>query len=106
MLPHSLHQAVISIRPLVIALQSLKSRILRDPQGQSVLNTELLELSDYTIGDIGDALAQEAVHTGLEDIEFVLDGEVDEVGVDQDAVRGTESVVVSEEETGGFFGTE
>jgi hypothetical protein len=105
MLPHTLHETVISIGPLVVALQSLEPRVFGDPQGQTVLDAELLQLSDHAIGDVGDALAEEAVHAGLEDVQLVLDGEVDEVGVDEDAVGRTEGVVVREEEAGGLLGT-
>ena len=40
----------------------------------------------------------ETVHHSLHDIYFVLDGEVDEVGIDEDVVGWTEIGVVLEEQ--------
>jgi hypothetical protein len=105
MLFHPFDQTIISIRPLVVALQPLEPRILGNPQGQSVLHSKLLQFGNDTVSDVGNALAKQAVHTRLEDVQLVLDGEVDEVGIDEDAVGRTQGVIVSEEKTGRLLGT-
>lgn len=46
-------------------------------------------------------LGVEDVHHGLDNVDAVLEAEVDEVGVDDDAVRRDEGLVVREEERGG-----
>ena len=80
------------------ARKALESGILCQPQSQPVLGPELLQLGHYAISDARDAFGKEAVHHGLVDFQFVLDAEVDEVGVHQHVVRGTELSVVLEEE--------
>lgn len=63
-------------------LQPLKPGILRQPQRQPILHPELLQLGHHTVRQVRDALPQQTVHGVFEDVEFVLDGEVYEVGVD------------------------
>ncbi len=81
MLLDPLDYAVIGVGALVVAFEPFEARVLRDPQGDAVLDSELLEFSHHAISDVGDALAQQAVHARLEDVQLVLDAEVDEVGV-------------------------
>lgn len=98
MLLYPLHDAIISISALVCAFQALESWILRDAKGKAILYSKFLEFCYHAISDIGDALAQETVHAGLEDVQLVLDRKVDEVCIDQDAVWWTKSVVMCKEE--------
>lgn len=67
-----LHQAVVSVCPLVGARQSLEPRVLRQAERHAVLGPELLELSHHAVGDARDGLRQQAVHHGLDDVELVL----------------------------------
>ncbi len=87
---HSLNDTVVSIGAFVVAFESFEPGILGDLERDSVLDSELFELSDHTVSYVGYTLAQETVHGGLEDIELVLDGEVDKVGIEQDPVRWPE----------------
>ena len=63
-----------------------------------MLGAQLLQLRHHAVGDIRDALGVEGVHHVLDDVHLVLDGEVDEVGVDQDVERGPKLGVILEEE--------
>ena len=91
--------AVVGVGAAVLALESFEAGVLRYFEGESVAHSELFEFADHAVSDVGDALAEEAVHAGLEDVEAVLDGEVDEVGVDEQAVGRAQGVVLSEEQT-------
>jgi hypothetical protein len=62
---------------------------------------QLFQFCHDTVGDGWDALGEQTVHAGLENVQLVLDAEVDEVGVDQDLIRGAEGHVVLEKEPGG-----
>jgi hypothetical protein len=66
----------------VVALGALEARVARDLERHAEAHTELLNLRHDAVGDDGDALGQQAVEHGLEDVELVLNGEVDKVGVD------------------------
>jgi hypothetical protein len=46
-------------------------------------------------------LRHQAVHHPLDELDLVLDGKVDKVGIHQDAVRWAEVGIVRKEETGG-----
>lgn len=63
-----------------------------------MLGPQLLKLSHDAVCDVRDALCIEGVHHVLDDVHLVLDGEVDEVGVDQDVERGPKLGVILEEE--------
>ena len=101
---HSLDYAVIGVGAFMIAAQSLESGIFGDSQCQPILNTELLQLAYHTVGDAWVALGQEAVHNILEDVKFVLDREIYEVGVQQYAVWWSQCGIVHEEHAGRFLG--
>jgi len=94
----SLDEAVVGVGALVHAGQALKPWVLDDPERHAVLATKLLQLTHHTVSDVRNALGIEAVHHGLDDVESVLDGEVDEVGVDEDVVRRAQLLVVPEEQ--------
>ena len=53
-----------------------------------------------------DALGVEAVHHRGQELQLVLNGMREEVGVDEDAVGGNESLVVLEEQSGRDLGTD
>lgn len=101
MLLASLNQTVIGIRTGMTARDSLKSRILRQAQCQSVLLPKLLQLRHHTVRDAGDALRQQTVHHGLVDLELVFDRKVDKVGIDQHMIRRAKLCVILEEHCGG-----
>ena len=63
-----------------------------------MLGAQLLQLRHHAVGDVGDALGVEGVHHILDNVHLVLDGEVDEVGVDQNVERRPKLGVVLEEE--------
>ena len=64
-----------------------------------MLGAQLLQLRHHAVGDVRDALGVEGVHHVLDNVHLVLDGEVDEVGVDQDVERGPKLGVILEEES-------
>ena len=70
------------------------------PECHSVLGTELLQLGHHAVGDARNDLGIEAVHRGLDDLQLVLNGKVDKIGVQQDVVRRAQSAVVVEEHGG------
>ena len=63
-----------------------------------MLGAQLLQLRHHAVGDVRDALGVEGVHHVLDNVHLVLDGEVDEVGVDQNVERRPKLGVVLEEE--------
>ena len=103
MLFDPLHNAIVSIRSLMIAFQSLESRIFRYLQCHSILHSKLLKLAHNAIRDVRDAFSKQAVHTCLEDVELILDGKVDEVGIDDDPIRWSKCVIMREKQTRRFF---
>lgn len=58
---------------------------------------ELLQLGDNAVCYVGNALSQEQVHRVLEDVQLVLDGHVDEVGVQQQSEGRPQGGVVAQE---------
>ncbi|KAI2017091.1 hypothetical protein LOZ48_006872 [Ophidiomyces ophidiicola] len=96
----AIDNAVVSIRALVVALDALKSGVLGYSQGQAVLGPQLLKFGQNTVGDDGDTLRVQAVHHGGNDLEFMLHGMGEEVGVYEHRVRRGEGGVVLEEEGG------
>ena len=96
-----LAEAVVGVRPPVVAGQPLQPGVLGDAQRDPVPGTELLQLGDHALGDARDALGVQAVHHALHEVDLVLDRVVDEVCVDEDVVRGAEALVPAEEEGGG-----
>jgi hypothetical protein len=97
MLLYPLNNAVISIRALVVTFQPLESWILGDLEGQPVLYSKFLKFPNHAISNVGNALSEEAVHAGFEDIQFVLDREVDEIGINDDAIGWSQSIIMREE---------
>lgn len=100
---NTVHDAVISICALVRAWIALKSGVLRDTQCHAVLGTELLEFGNDAVRDNGDTFREQAVHHRGEYIELVLNREIDEVSIDQDAVRRAKRGVVREPQMRGCF---
>ncbi len=64
---------------------------------------EFFQLRDHAVCDTGNALCQQAVHHRLEDVHFILNRVVDEVGVNENLVGRAELHVVGEEETHSFL---
>ena len=100
-LPDALADAVVRVGTGVRAWQAHEPGILRDAKRDAVLLPELLELCHDAVGDVRDALCIEAVHHAAHQIDLVLDAEVDEVGVHQNAVRRAQRGVVLEEKRRG-----
>jgi hypothetical protein len=106
MLLYPLHNTIISICALVVTFQPLESGIFGDLEGQPVLYSEFLKFPNHAISNVWDALSEEAVHAGLEDVQFVLDGEVDEIGINDDAIGWSQSVIMREEQAGRLLRSE
>jgi len=97
LLHHAIHDTVVRIRALVIALQPLPTLVPRNLQRDAVLGSQLLQLGHDAARDDGLAGGIEGVHEGGQEREFVVDGVGEEVGVDEDLVGGLEGGIVLEE---------
>lgn len=97
---HAVHDAIVGVHALVVALQTLPALVTGDAQGNAVFGPEFLEFGHDARGDCGDAFGVEGVHEGGEEVEFVGDGVGEEVCVEEDGVGGLEGGVVGEEEGG------
>jgi hypothetical protein len=102
--PHTIHNAIVGIDTLMVALQSLPPLVPRNTQCDPVLRTQLLQLGHDAAGDDGPTLGVQARHHGLEHLELVLHCVGEEICVDEDGVGRFESCVVLEEEGGGDLG--
>lgn len=72
-----------------------------EPESESIFLTQFLEFGHDAVGDARDALGVESIHHAFDHIDAILEGEVDEIGVDDDSVRRDEGFVVRQEEGGG-----
>ena len=68
-----------------------------NPQRDPVLGAQLLQLGHDAIGDDDAAGCVQRIHQGGQEIELVLDGVGEEVGVEEDLVGRGEGGVVGEE---------
>jgi hypothetical protein len=98
---HPVHDAVVGIRALVVALQSLPPLISRYAQSDSVLWAKFLQLGHDAGGDDGRGFGIEQVHEGFVELELAVHGVGKEVRVDEDGIGRTESGVGLEEERRG-----
>lgn len=103
---HTIHETVVGVGACVRAGQALDAGVLRDAQCHAILHSQLLQLRHYTIRDDRHTLRQHAIEHGFEQVELVDDAEIEEVGVDEDLVGGTQGGVVLEEQRCGGFGTD
>lgn len=103
-LQHPLHDAVISIRALVIALQALPALVPRNPQRNPVLGPQLLQLGHDAGGDDGRGFGVQQVHEGLVELELGVHRVREEVGVDEDRVGRAQGGVGLEEQRGADLG--
>lgn len=101
MLHYALHDTVVGIRALVVALEALPALVTRNAQRNSVLGAEFLQLGHDAGGYDGRGFCVEQVHEGLVQLELGVDGVREEICVDEDGVRGPEGSVGLEEEGGG-----
>ena len=101
---HAPHQAVVRVRPLVVARQPHEAGVLGDLQRDAVLGPQLLQLRHHAVGDVRHALGVQAVHDAGDHLQLVGDAEVDEVGVQQHVVGGPQLLVVPEEQRAGSGG--
>lgn len=82
MLHHSLHDAVISICTLVLALESFVPFIPGRPKSQAVFRAQFFQFSKNAVGDDGSALREEQIHQAMFDVDFGADRVGKEVGVE------------------------
>ena len=96
MLGDSLHNTIVSVGALMHARQPLKRRILCDFQCYSELGPEFFEFGHHAVRDARRAFRVQAVHHRFSDVEFVLDGKIDEICIDDGTVRRSQLFVVFE----------
>lgn len=97
MLDDTVYQTVIGICSLVVTLDSLEPRVLGDTQGKSVFRAKLLQLGKYAIRDDRDTFGVQTIEHGRNNLEFVLNGMGDEIGIDKYRVWGSKRSIVLEE---------
>lgn len=93
----ALNNAIVGIRALVCALQALEAWIACDTQCDAVFWTELFEFGKNTSRDAGDGFGVEAVHHPLNELDFILEAEVNKVGIHQNAVGRSQGGIVLKE---------
>jgi hypothetical protein len=101
---HAIHNTVVCIRALVVALEPLPALVARDAQRNAVLGPEFLKLGHDARGDDGRGFGVQQVHERLVQLEFAVHRMREEVGVDEDGVGRAESRVGLEEERRGDLG--
>lgn len=94
------HNTVISISALVLALEALPSFVASDSECNTVFGTEFLEFGHDTGRDDGGGFCVEEVHEGLVELELGMHSVGEEVGVYENGVRRTKGGVGLEEEGG------
>ena len=103
MLLDPLTDAVVGVGSFVGAGEPFDPRVLGNLEGDSILVPKLFKLGHDAVGDAGGALGVQTVHHTLDEVDLVSDGEVDEVGIDEDPVGWSELRVVLEEQGGRGF---
>ena len=98
MLHHPLHDAIVGICTLVIALQPLPSFVACYAQGDAVLRTQFLQFCHYAGGYDGCCFGVEEIHERLIQLELSVDGVGEEIGIYEDGVGRAEGGVGLEEE--------
>lgn len=93
---NSLYNAVIRVSAFMIARESPKSFIPCNSQSNSIFLRQLLELCNDAVSDEDGTWRSKAVKQGSRNIKLVLNREIDEVGIDQDAERWAQRGVVAE----------
>ena len=93
-------QAVIGICPFVRTHEPPKPAIPRYSERDGVLLRQLLQFSNNAIRHANGSRGSETVKHGAGDVELVRDGEVDKVGIDEDAEGGPERGIELEEHGG------
>ena len=104
MLLHAIHNTVVRIRALVLALEPLPALVARYAQRDAVFWTEFLELRHYAGGYYGCGFGVEKVHERFVELQLGVHGVREEVCVYEDGVGGAEGGVGLEEEGGGDLG--
>lgn len=98
MLEDPLHNAIIGIGALVVALEALPPFVARNPQRDAVLGAEFLQLGHDAGCDDGRGFCVQQVHERFIELQLGMHRVREEVGVYEDRVRGPESRVGLEEE--------
>ena len=96
-LDNPVHDAVVCICTLVVALQSLPSFVTRYPQSYPVFGPEFFQFGHDAGCDYGSNRGVQTVHHGLQEVEFVVNSMGEKVGIDQDRIWRLKSFVVHEE---------
>ena len=86
MLGYTLNQTIVCVGSFMNAGQTFESGITGDLQGHPVLGTKFFQFGHYAIGDTWRSHCIQAIHHGFDEIEFILDGKVDKVGIDEDLI--------------------
>lgn len=98
------HETIISIVSFMRALQALKPLVFSNLQSQSEFRAERFEFRHHAVCDTRDAFCIETVHHALDQVQFILDAKVDEICIDQDAVRWMQGLIELEKERTGDLG--
>lgn len=101
---HSFHKAVISVGTLVGACKPLKSWILGHSKCDFEFVAQLFELPHDTVCNVPRTFCKQAIHHLLVNVQFVTDGKVDEVGVQEDVVGWSKCLIELKEHLGQGFG--
>lgn len=99
MLIDTLDEAVISVSTFMHAGKPFETRITCYFKGHPILGPEFLQFRHDTISDTGCTLSVQAIHHGFDNVELVLDGKIDEVGIDKDLVRRSQGGIMFEEQS-------
>jgi len=99
-LRHSLRDAVVGVRALVQARQTLESGVLGYPESDFEFGSQFFDFCHDAVGDIRNAFGVKTVHHRLPNVQLVLNRKVDEIRVNQDVEGRTEIGVVCEEHGG------
>ena len=85
-LHNAVDNAVICVDTFVVAFEALPSLVSGDSQCNAVLRTQLLKFGHNTVCNDGYTLGIETVHHSWEQVEFPLNAEIDEIGIEEDRV--------------------
>jgi len=99
----ALNKAVICVGAGVRAREALETGIAGNTQGNPVSVAQLLKLSHNAVRNTRDTLGVEAVHHAADEVELVLQAEVDEIGVDENAIGRYQGGIVCEEKGRGYL---
>jgi len=91
-----LYDTVVRVNSLVRTCEPFEATVLDDLQRQFEPPTHLLQFAEHTVWDVGNHFGVETVHETFHHVDFVLNGEVHEIGVDDHVKRRSQLGVVLE----------